>query len=428
MPGRIHQFPKILALAILLIEIERGSPIAKYWIPEFFGEDEQPNTNTYYCTAAHLLESCDQQRKWDEQETFSEHKSIIRACLDRDIFDMAESDIFSQRVALYTYVVRPLEMLYQKAWIDSEAKILPLLYWKTIPTDTGETSTATKGYLPAADQVDLPDKFSRCVPEYRTIPRRSEFTIAIICALTLEADAVAALFDETYDRLGQRYGKEPGDTNAYVNGNIGQHNVVLCYMSGVGKGSAATLATNLGFSYTEIPLALIVGVCGGAPRLPADNTDGPGSTKDVFLGDVIISNAVVQYDFGRQSPDGFKRKTAVTDILGRPNQEVRSLLAGIKAKRAHQEFLENMAHHMEALRETDTLWQHPKLDDVLYDSSYAHTSSSEPHPNSVRCSCLNDDPRQTTSAVTACNSGCHKDSSSIIRRRQQHDEHSASDI
>jgi hypothetical protein len=170
---------------------------------------------------------------------------------------MAENDIFSQRVALYTYVVRPFEMLYQKAWIDSETKILPLPYWKTIPTDAGEASTATKGYLPAADQVDLPDKFSRCVPEYRKIPaRRSEFTIAIICALTLEADAVEALFDETYDRLGQRYDKEPGDTNAYVNGRIGRHNVVLCYMSGMGKGSAATVATNLGFSYTEIQPAL----------------------------------------------------------------------------------------------------------------------------------------------------------------------------
>ncbi|KAL3488778.1 nucleoside phosphorylase domain-containing protein [Aspergillus germanicus] len=197
-------------------------------------------------------------------------------------------------------------------------------------------------------------------------------------------------------------------------------------MSGMGKGSAATVATNLGFSYTEIQLALIVGVCGGAPRLPADKTDGPGSTKDVFLGDVIISNAVVQYDFGRQNSDGFVRKTAVTDILGRPNQEVRSLLAGIKAKRAHREFLENMARHMQALREADTLWQHPKLDDVLYDSSCAHTNSSEPHPNPVRCSCLNDDPRQKTSAARACNSGCHKNSSSIIRRRRQHDEHSAS--
>ncbi|KAL3468770.1 hypothetical protein BJX99DRAFT_242727 [Aspergillus californicus] len=42
------------------------------------------------------------------------------------------------------------------------------------------------------------------------------FAIAIICALPLEADAVEALFDEHYDRLGKYYGKQQGDANAYV--------------------------------------------------------------------------------------------------------------------------------------------------------------------------------------------------------------------
>ncbi|KAL3710547.1 hypothetical protein TMatcc_004342 [Talaromyces marneffei ATCC 18224] len=36
---------------------------------------------------------------------------------------------------------------------------------------------------------------------------RDDFAIAIICALTLEADAVEELFDETYDRLGRIYEK-----------------------------------------------------------------------------------------------------------------------------------------------------------------------------------------------------------------------------
>ena len=33
---------------------------------------------------------------------------------------------------------------------------------------------------------------------------RDEFEVAIICALPLEADAVEALFDETYDKSNQR--------------------------------------------------------------------------------------------------------------------------------------------------------------------------------------------------------------------------------
>lgn len=87
---------------------------------------------------------------------------------------------------------------------------------------------------------------------------RNDFTIAIICALPLEADAVEALFDETYDRLGKYYGKQPGDANAYMNGRIGMHNVVLCYLPGMGKGSAASVASSLQVSYTGVELALVV--------------------------------------------------------------------------------------------------------------------------------------------------------------------------
>src|SRR5436853_4485737 len=94
---------------------------------------------------------------------------------------------------------------------------------------------------------------------------RDEFEIAIICALPKEADAVEALFDETYDESGQVYGKQAGDANAYMTGRIGQHNIVLCYMSGMGKGSAASIASSLRVSYTRIQLALLVGVCGGVP-------------------------------------------------------------------------------------------------------------------------------------------------------------------
>jgi hypothetical protein len=43
-----------------------------------------------------------------------------------------------------------------------------------------------------------------CTAVSQLRPRsRNDFTIAIMCALPLEADAVEALFDETYDRLGK---------------------------------------------------------------------------------------------------------------------------------------------------------------------------------------------------------------------------------
>lgn len=113
---------------------------------------------------------------------------------------------------------------------------------------------------------------------------RDKFAIAIICMLTLEGKAVEELFDETYNGLGEHYRKEPGDDNAYVNGRIG-HNVVVCYMPGIGKGSAASVASSLKISYTRIEVAPVMGICGGAPY--------PLSGGEIFLGDVIVSDSVV---------------------------------------------------------------------------------------------------------------------------------------
>ncbi|KAL2836061.1 nucleoside phosphorylase domain-containing protein [Aspergillus pseudodeflectus] len=120
---------------------------------------------------------------------------------------------------------------------------------------------------------------------------RDNFAITIIYALPLEAEAVEALFDETFDRLGRHYGKQRGDANAYINGRISKHDVVLCYMPGMGKGSAASVTSSLLVSYPGVKLALVVGICGGTPS--------PPNYQEIFLGDVIISDLVIKYDFGR---------------------------------------------------------------------------------------------------------------------------------
>ena len=139
---------------------------------------------------------------------------------------------------------------------------------------------------------------------------RSDFEIAIICALPLEADAVNADFDHHWDEDGPTYDKAPGDLNAYSAGTIGRHSVVMAHMQ---------------TSFQNIKLAVVVGVCGCAPFTPEG--------KDIFLGDVIISDGVVQYDFGRRFPEGFIRKDTLLDSLGRPNAEIRSLVAKLRSLR-----------------------------------------------------------------------------------------------
>ncbi|KAL4947624.1 putative kinesin light chain [Aspergillus filifer] len=231
---------------------------------------------------------------------------------------------------------------------------------------------------------------------------RDEFAIAIICALTLEAEAVEDLFDETYDRLGEYYGKQPRDDNAYVNGRIGKHNVVLCYMPGMGKGSAASVASSLKISYKRIEVALVVGICGGAPY--------PSSGGEIFLGDVIISDSVVQYDFGRQYPCGYEKKTAI-----------RSKLAGLKARRSRKDFQEKLSRHLQALQESSPGWLCPSVDDVLYEASYQHKH----YDLGSTCICLDSASEDTCKA--AIDSSCTLLNCDLARvcRRRLHTEHTS---
>ncbi|KAL4737696.1 hypothetical protein BDV11DRAFT_171685 [Aspergillus similis] len=215
---------------------------------------------------------------------------------------------------------------------------------------------------------------------------RDDFAIAIICALPLEAEAVEALFDETYDRLEKSYSKQRGDANAYINGRLGKHDVVLCYMPGMGKGSAAGVVSSLLVSYPGVRLALVVGICGGAPQ--------PPKYEEIFLGDVIISDSVIEYDFGRQYPGGFRRKTGVKDTLGRPDREIRALLNGLRAENARREL-------QEQAQQPDIFIKH-----------YCHASAE--------CSCL-----KTDSPEEICEEALGQDCDSLecnqgqaVRRRE----------
>ncbi|KAF5697271.1 hypothetical protein FGLOB1_12880 [Fusarium globosum] len=200
---------------------------------------------------------------------------------------------------------------------------------------------------------------------------RRGFEIAIISALTLEADAIEALFDHHWDDEGPPFDKELGDPNAYSTGVIGRFNVVLAYMPGMGKVNAATVASNCGKSFPGIKLALVVGICGVVPF---------GSPNDeIILGDVIISNGVIQYDFGRQLPDRFVRKDTLSDVLGRPNLEIRGVFAKLTAIRYRRQLSAKMADYLDVLRQDQDLYaEYPgSTEDRLFESSYRHTDDQK---------------------------------------------------
>ena len=196
---------------------------------------------------------------------------------------------------------------------------------------------------------------------------RDAFEIAIICALQVERDAVEALLEEEYEIDGFSYGKASGDPNAYTTGRIGHHHIVLAYMPGMGKISAAVVASNIRSSFERIKVGLVVGICGGVPK----TFDG----IEILLGDVIISTSVIQIDFGRQYPNKFVRKDAVEDTLGRANHEIRAVLGKASGYLVRRRLKEKTSVFSAQICTKDGFHKagYPRPEkDKLYQSSYRH--------------------------------------------------------
>lgn len=207
------------------------------------------------------------------------------------------------------------------------------------------------------------------IPEGRYKPPlfRRDFHVAIICALPLEYDAACLLVDEFWDQDGKQYGRTSGDPNTYRNGRIGRHNVVLMLLPNMGKVTGAGSAGSLRTSYTRINLAFLVGVCGGVPA------------HDMVLGDVVVSDDLVQYDFGKQYPGQFTTQDTIQVYPRAQPKDIRSLLAYFKTESGKNDLRVDTAKHMSALQDAAVSkgytcsYQYPgPAEDKLFDATYRH--------------------------------------------------------
>jgi hypothetical protein len=114
---RSHEFPTILALGILLLEIELKIDIQEHWEEEDLDVDGKPTVDTNYNTAMRLYEDVSQ---WPGTSRFdAEKKRIIGICLRPDDFvaPLEIQDSFAkieyQRSQLWTCTVEPLRRLHE---------------------------------------------------------------------------------------------------------------------------------------------------------------------------------------------------------------------------------------------------------------------------------------------------------------------------
>ena len=169
-----------------------------------------------------------------------------------------------------------------------------------------------------------------------------------------------------FKERGRRYGKASQDRNAYTTGVLGGKAVVLAYPRDMGTLNAATVASDMRYSFRNVKLGLVVGVAGGAPQTP----DG----LNILLGDVVISTALIQYDFGRQYSDSFKRKSDVESTLGRASTEVAQFVAKLEGRRVTKRLREHTTQYHDDVASA-LKYLYPGRDkDFLFASDYRHKS------------------------------------------------------
>jgi len=388
-----HYYPLVFAFGILLLELELDQSISVTM-------DDEEAADEYYPPIYMALLRMFLLRKEDLDDAYL--LQIINSCLDfgnrvESIKHPSFNNDLKLRAAILRYIVQPLIQRLQAAYseVSLDTLVVPqhpvgVKSPRTFAKYDGQSSSrlfaqeATTTYFPGepfSPEV-LPIQPTQAVGRAETIssstrtrtptwnslrPRyRRDFVIAIICALPLEADAVKALFDERWDANGDIYGKARGDQNAYSTGVIGRHNVVLAHMPGMGKESAASVASNCRSSFEGIKLALVVGICGGVPF------DKQG--EEILLGDVVISEGIIPYDFGRRFPDQFVRKDTVLDNLGRPNAEIRALLAKLKGRWDRRNLQNKISEYLTVLhKELGETATYPGTgEDKLFDPRYRH--------------------------------------------------------
>ncbi|KAF3022633.1 hypothetical protein E8E14_013938 [Neopestalotiopsis sp. 37M] len=146
-----------------------------------------------------------------------------------------------------------------------------------------------------------------------------DYTVGWLCALHTELAASKAMLDVVHDTTFLVASQN--DSNTYILGSIGAHNVVMACLpaDAYGTNSAANVASNMLRTFPSLQIRLMVGVGAGVPS----------RTRDIRLGDVAVSTKVWQYDLGKTVQDGRVQRT---NVLWKPPADIMTAVQVLKAK------------------------------------------------------------------------------------------------
>jgi nucleoside phosphorylase len=192
--------------------------------------------------------------------------------------------------------------------------------------------------------------------------RCEDYTIGWICALPVELAAAQEMLDEEHDDPERNF--SDNNENLYALGSIGRHNIaIVCLPAGrIGSNPAAAVATQMRATFKGIRFSLMVGIGGGVPS----------AEVDIRLRDVVVSQpnetfgGVVQYDFGKMTPSGFKR----TGSLNSPPQVLLAAVAQVRANELRGR--SRLSKHIAKLNHILKFRRDKTGPDTLFNAAYDH--------------------------------------------------------
>ncbi|THW16558.1 WD40 repeat-like protein [Aureobasidium pullulans] len=186
-----------------------------------------------------------------------------------------------------------------------------------------------------------------------------DYVVGWICPMRVEYTAALLMLDEEHEILGQ----DVADENIYTLGSINGHNVVLATLPKTGNSPTARVMTNMSRTFQALRFYLLVGIGGG---IPVRTDDGP-----IRLGDVVVSEGVVQHDRGKFEASGFKLK----GTLAPPPQVLLAATNTLLAKRdmTDDDPLLDHLSRIDTSKRRLKRYQFPgRKRDHVYEPSYTH--------------------------------------------------------
>ncbi|KAM0412754.1 hypothetical protein ACHAPD_007800 [Fusarium lateritium] len=170
--------------------------------------------------------------------------------------------------------------------------------------------------------------------------------------------AAHAMLDEIHETLPMHV----DDSNAYILGNIKQHNIVVaCLPEGrYGLNNAANVLTHLVRTFSSIRAGLMVGIGGGVP-----------SKTDIRLGDIVVGTRVMQYDLGKIVGDGQMQHTAIPKIS---QQLLGTAVSSLRAR--HEREGSRILSILREKFKEHSEYRRPASADCLFLSTYDHVSQT----------------------------------------------------